>query len=109
LKTEFEAKRYEQNTEGHTTAQDDPTLHKNDTSGSSDGIFSLAVRTTAILMCWPIYTPSTLLFEVAGLCGSAEECKKPRRSYPIHPSAKFLIHRLVHILCVRLVLGLAYS
>jgi hypothetical protein len=28
LKTKFRAKRYRQNTEGHTTAQDDPTLHK---------------------------------------------------------------------------------
>jgi hypothetical protein len=27
-KTEFGAKRYGQNTEEHTTSQDDPTLHK---------------------------------------------------------------------------------
>jgi hypothetical protein len=33
------------------------------------------------------YTPSTHPFEVAGLFGRAEECKTPRRSYPIHPSA----------------------
>jgi hypothetical protein len=38
-------------------------------------------------MPWAIYTPSTHPFEVAGLCGSAEEFKTPRRSYPIHPSA----------------------
>jgi hypothetical protein len=25
----------------------------------------------------------------AGVCGSAEECKTLRRSYPSHPSAKF--------------------
>jgi hypothetical protein len=30
-------------------------------------------------MTWAIYTPSTHPFEVAGLCGSAEECKAPRR------------------------------
>jgi hypothetical protein len=40
---------------------------------------------------WAIYTPSTHPFEVVGLCGSAEECKTLRRSYPIHPSAKLLI------------------
>jgi hypothetical protein len=30
---------------------------------------------TASLMSWSIYTPSTHPFEVAGLCGSAEEFK----------------------------------
>jgi hypothetical protein len=49
---------------------------------------------------WAIYTPSTHPFEVDELCGSAVECKTPRRSYPIHPGAKFLIHRLAHALCV---------
>jgi hypothetical protein len=38
-------------------------------------------------MPWDIYTPSTHSFEVAGLSGSAEEFKKKRRSYTIHPSA----------------------
>jgi hypothetical protein len=51
--------------------------------------------------------PSTHPFEVAGLCGSLEEYETPRRSYPSHPSAKLLIHRLAHGLYVCLVLGLA--
>jgi hypothetical protein len=58
-------------------------------------------------MPWAIYTPSTHSFGVTGLCGSAEECKTPRRSYPIHPIAKLLIHKLAHDLFVCLVLGLA--
>jgi hypothetical protein len=44
-------------------------------------------------MPWAIYTPSTRPFEVVVLCRSAEECKTPRRLYPIHPIAKLLIHR----------------
>jgi hypothetical protein len=40
-------------------------------------------------MCWPIYTPSTLPFEVVGVCGIADECKTLRRTYSSHPSAKF--------------------
>jgi hypothetical protein len=56
---------------------------------------------------WSIYTPSTHPFEVDGVCGNAEESKTLRRSYPSHPSAKLLIHRLAHALCVCLVLGLA--
>jgi hypothetical protein len=51
-------------------------------------------------MPWAIYTPSTHPFEVSRLCGSAEECKTPKRSFPIHPSAKWLIHRLANALCV---------
>jgi hypothetical protein len=47
---------------------------------------------------WAIYTPSTPPLEVAGLCESAEECKTLR--YPSHPSAKLLIDRLAHALCV---------
>jgi hypothetical protein len=38
-------------------------------------------------MPWAIDTPSNHPFEVAGLYGSAEEFKIPRRSYPVHPSA----------------------
>jgi hypothetical protein len=34
------------------------------------------------------------------LCGSAEEWKTPKRSYPSHPSAKLLINRLAHALRV---------
>jgi hypothetical protein len=61
----------------------------------------------ASLMPWAIYTHSTPPFEVAALCGSAEECETHTRSYPSHPSAKLLIRRLAHALCVCLVLGLA--
>jgi hypothetical protein len=53
-----------------------------------------------LLMPWSIYTPSTQSFKVVGLCGSAEECETRRKSCLIHPSAKFLIHRLAHALCV---------
>jgi hypothetical protein len=60
----------------------------------------------ASLMPWAIYNPSTRRFEVVVLCESAE-CKIPTRSYPIHRSAKLLIYRLAHALCVCLVLSLA--
>jgi hypothetical protein len=62
---------------------------------------------TASLMHWAIYTLSTLPFEVAGLCGSVEECMTLRRSYPNYSSVKLLSQRLAHVLCVCLVLGLA--
>jgi hypothetical protein len=49
-------------------------------------------------MCWPIYTPSTLAFEGAGLCGSAEEFKLPGRSYPInHYKKNLVIHDDIHM------------
>jgi hypothetical protein len=55
--------------------------------GSSDGTFFSGRQPTVSLMPWAIYTPSTHPFEVAGLCGSAQEFKTHLRSYPIHPSA----------------------
>jgi hypothetical protein len=58
-------------------------------------------------MCWLIYTPSTLPFEVAGECGSADECKTLRDHIQAIQVLNLLIHRLAHALCVRLVLGLA--
>jgi hypothetical protein len=36
-----------------------------------------------------MYTPFTLPFEVAGVCGSVEECKTHWRSHPCHPSGTF--------------------
>jgi hypothetical protein len=58
-----------------------------DSIGSSDAYFFRGHQPTSLWMPWAIYTPSTLPFEVAGLWGSAEEFKTPRRSYLIHPSA----------------------
>jgi hypothetical protein len=55
--------------------------------GSSDATFFSSFLPTTSLMPWAIYTPSTHLVVVAGLCGSAQEFKTPRRSYPIYPSA----------------------
>jgi hypothetical protein len=51
-------------------------------------------------MYWAIYTLSTLPFEVAGLCGSVEECMTLRRSYPNYSSVKLLSQRLAHVVCV---------
>jgi hypothetical protein len=51
-------------------------------------------------MPWAIYTPSTPPFQGDGFCWSAKECEALRRSYPSHPSAKLLIHKLEHDLCV---------
>jgi hypothetical protein len=51
-------------------------------------------------MAWFTYTPSTRPFEEVGLCGSVEECKTFRRSYPSHPIVKLLIQKLAHVLCV---------
>jgi hypothetical protein len=45
--------------------------------------------------------PSTHPFEVARFCGSAHECETHTRLYPSHTSAKLLIQRLAHALCVR--------
>jgi hypothetical protein len=58
-----------------------------DRIGSSDAYFFSGRYPTSSLMPWAIYTPSTHPFEVAGLCGSAQEFKTPRRSYSILPSA----------------------
>jgi hypothetical protein len=44
--------------------------------------------------------PTTHPFEIAGLCGSAEECKTLRRSYPRNLSAKLLIHTRTCVVCV---------
>jgi hypothetical protein len=60
----------------------------------------------ASLMPWAIYTPSTPPFEVAGLCGSAEECEAHTRSYSSHTSAKLIIQSLAHASCVCLVISL---
>jgi hypothetical protein len=62
------------------------------TIGSSDGMVFSVRYPTALWMPLPIYTLSTHPFEVAGLCGSTEECKTPRRSYPIHTSLTFFNH-----------------
>jgi hypothetical protein len=88
-------------------APDEPTSGK---SIASDHLMVLLSAALAqwLVCCLGLFIPlPPSPFEVVGLCGSAEECKKPRRPYPIHPSAKLLIHRLAHALCVCLVLGLA--
>jgi hypothetical protein len=43
--------------------------------GSSDAILFCGRYPTALWMPWAICTPFTHPFEVAGLCGSAEEFK----------------------------------
>jgi hypothetical protein len=48
--------------------------------------FSMAVSQW-LFGCLGLFIPPTHPFEVAGLCGSAEEFKTYWRSYPIHPSA----------------------
>jgi hypothetical protein len=76
-------------------------VQKKHSIGSSDGTTFRSFGPTTSLMPWPIFTPSTSPFKVAGLCGSAEECKILSRSYPSHPNSKLLIQRLHMLLCVR--------
>jgi hypothetical protein len=71
-----------------------------ETIGSSDGVFFSGREPTALWLPWAIYTPSTHPFEIVGFCGSAEECETHTTSYPSHSSAKLLVHRLAHVLCV---------